>query len=208
MLDWGSLILFVGTAVVLILIPGPDLIFTVTTGMTYGRRAGVVTALGLSLGNIVHTLAAALGLSLIITTSEVIFTLFKLCGAAYLFFLAVQSISHRKDFLDWTQGEITSSKQLFGRALLMNMLNPKVAIFFLTFLPQFVNYRQGVVWLQMCFLGGIFIVLTAFIFGLFGYFAGQLRERFLTKPGVQKLMHMVAAIIYVFLGILLLFTKV
>lgn len=208
MLDWGTFSLFIGTAIVLIIIPGPDLIFTVTQGMVHGKKAGIVTALGLSLGNIVHTLAAALGLSLIITTSVVVFTIFKVLGAAYLFFIAVQSIRHRNDALDFSQKDMGSTKGLFFRALVMNVLNPKVAIFFLTFLPQFINYHYGAVPLQMCLLGLIFIILTAIIFSLFGYFAGQLRDKFLARPRIQVYMNVIAGMIFAMLGVMLLMTEI
>ena len=141
MIDWGTFSLFIGTAIILILIPGPDLIFTVTQGMVHGKKAAIVTAFGLSLGNVVHTLAAALGLSFMITTSPVVFTLFKVIGATYLFVLAIQSVRHRHDVLDFDQKDTGSTKGLFFRALVMNVLNPKVAIFFLTFFPQFINYK-------------------------------------------------------------------
>jgi threonine/homoserine/homoserine lactone efflux protein len=134
--------------------------------------------MGLSLGNIVHTLAAALGLSLIIKTSAVVFTIFKSLGAIYLFYLAFQAIKHRKEAIHLHSESNNESKNLFLRGLLMNILNPKVAIFYLTFLPQFINYKLSNVPLQMCMLGLIFIVLTSIIFSLLGYFAGSFRDRF------------------------------
>ncbi|HJV44246.1 MAG TPA: LysE family translocator [Bacillota bacterium] len=207
MFDVATLLFFMGTSIILIIIPGPDLIFTVTQGMTNGRRAGVATAMGLSLGNIVHTLAAALGLSLIIKTSVVTFTMIKSCGAIYLFYIAYKAIKHRKEPIDMSPPKNSDSKGLFLRGIFMNILNPKVAIFFLTFLPQFVNYQSANVPLQMCILGLIFIILTAIIFGLLGYFTGIFRERFLQKPHFGEIMNITAGCIFIGLGVKLLTTK-
>ncbi|NRD77014.1 LysE family translocator [Bacillus sp. BRMEA1] len=204
----ATLLLFMGTAIILILIPGPDLLFTITQGMTNGRRAGITTALGLSLGNIVHTLAAALGLSLIIKTSVVLFTIFKSIGALYLFYLAYQSLKHRKEQMDLNAGKNSEGKGLFLKGLLMNIFNPKVAIFFLTFLPQFVNYKFESVPLQMCILGLIFIMLTAIIFSLFGYFSGVFRERLLKNPRFNEYLNIAATVIFIGLGLKLLTTAI
>ena len=207
MLSMSTLMLFTGAAVLLILIPGPDLIFAVTQGITNGRKAGIYTAAGLALGNTVHTIAAALGLSILVKTSPVLFTVFKIAGAVYLFTLAYKSLKHRKSALKLTPGERTNEGALLRRGLIMNILNPKVAIFFLTFLPQFVNYEYGYVPLQMLLLGAIFIALTALIFGLFAYFAGVLSGRLLEKPRFQEGANLAAGIIFTGLGVGLLTTS-
>lgn len=201
------ILLFIGTSILLILVPGPDLIFTITQGMTNGRKAGISTALGLSLGNIVHTLAAILGLSLLLKTSAFAFTAFKLFGAVYLFYLAYKSFKHRKDPIDMNPPTTSHTKGLFFRGFFMNVLNPKVAIFFLTFLPQFVNYQAGHVSLQLASLGLIFIVLTAIFFSLFGYFSGMIREWFLARPRFNEYMNVTAAIIFAGLALKLLSSK-
>ncbi|PEL13468.1 LysE family translocator [Bacillus sp. AFS017336] len=208
MFDSTTLLLFIGTAIILIIIPGPDLIFTLTQGMTNGRKAGVVTAMGLSLGNIVHTLAAALGLSLIIKTSVVLFTIFKSLGAIYLFYLAYKSLKHRKEVLSLNNENNSETKGLFFKGLLMNILNPKVAIFYLTFLPQFVDYKAPHVALQMCILGLIFIILTALIFSSLGYFSGTFRDRLLKNPRFNEYMNITATIIFFALGLKLITTSI
>jgi len=207
MFSISTLFLFTGAAVLLILIPGPDLIFAITQGITNGRKAGVYTAAGLALGNTVHTLAAALGLSILVQTSPVLFTVFKIAGALYLFNLAWKSLKHRKAALTLAPGVKIDEAALLRRGLIMNVLNPKVAIFFLTFLPQFVNYEYGRVPLQMILLGLIFIVLTALIFGLSAYFAGVFSGRLLEKPRVQEGANIAAGVIFVVLGLKLLATS-
>lgn len=208
MFDITTLLFFIGASVLLIIIPGPDLIFTIAQGMTNGRKAAIITAMGLSLGNIVHTLAAAIGLSLIIKTSVVAFTIFKILGAMYLFYLAFQAIKHRKEKIDMNSYQNSDTSGLFLRGLLMNILNPKVAIFYLTFLPQFVNYNREDVPLQMCILGLIFILLTAIIFSLLGYFSGVLREKLLKNPRFNEHMNVTAAITFIILGVKLIVTKI
>ncbi|WP_151736362.1 LysE family translocator ['Paenibacillus yunnanensis' Narsing Rao et al. 2020] len=207
MFSISGLLLFMGAAIVLILIPGPDLIFAVTQGITNGRKAGVYTAAGLALGNTVHTLAAALGLSILVQTSPMLFTVFKIAGALYLFHLAYKSLKNRKAGLTVPEGEKRNERALLRKGLLMNVLNPKVAIFFLTFLPQFVNYDAGLVPLQMIVLGLIFIVLTAVIFGALAFFAGVFSAKLLQKPRVQEGANLAAGVIYVGLGMKLLTTS-
>ena len=208
MFDMATLLLFIGTAIILIIIPGPDLIFTVTQGMANGKKAAIITALGLSLGNIVHTFAAAIGLSLIIKTSPLVFVVFKTLGTIYLFYIAFQAIKHRKEMIDLNSQNTNHTKGLFLRGLLMNVLNPKVAIFFLTFLPQFINYENGYVPIQMCILGLIFIILTAIIFSILGYFSGVFRDRLLKRPRFNEYMNITAAIIFIVLGLMLITTKI
>jgi threonine/homoserine/homoserine lactone efflux protein len=207
MLAISSLLLFIGASIVLILIPGPDLIFAITQGITNGRKAGVYTAIGLSLGNIVHTLAAAFGLSIIITTSVMAFSIFKWAGALYLFYLAYKSIKNRKNHIQLNVDHSKSQRSLILRGFTMNILNPKVAIFFLTFLPQFVEYSSGQVPLQMIILGLIFLMLTGIIFASLAYFAGTFSQRLLDQPKFNEFANKTAAAIYIGLGLKLLATK-
>ncbi|BAB07214.1 LysE family translocator [Halalkalibacterium halodurans] len=207
MFEASTFLLFMGSAIMLIIIPGPDLVFTITQGMTNGRKAGVITAMGLSLGNIVHTLAAVLGLSLIIQTSVVVFTIFKLAGAMYLFYLAYKALKHRKEEIRVNSEKTNDLKGLFLRGLIMNVLNPKVAIFYLTFLPQFVNYQSANISLQLCILGLIFIIMTAIIFSIFGYFSGTFRDRLLKNSRFNEYMNIAATIIFIGLGLKLMTTQ-
>ncbi|MED4080174.1 LysE family translocator [Halalkalibacterium halodurans] len=207
MFEASTFLLFMGSAIMLIIIPGPDLVFTITQGMTNGRKAGVITAMGLSLGNIVHTLAAVLGLSLIIQTSVVVFTIFKLAGAMYLFYLVYKALKHRKEEIRVNSEKTNDLKGLFLRGLIMNVLNPKVAIFYLTFLPQFVNYQSANISLQLCILGLIFIIMTAIIFSIFGYFSGTFRDRLLKNSRFNEYMNIAATIIFIGLGLKLMTTQ-
>lgn len=205
MFSLPSLLLFITSSILLILAPGPDIIFAITQGITNGRKAGLFTALGLSLGNSVHTLAAACGLSIIFKTSAVAFVLFKTLGAIYLFYLAYKAFKHRNDALAVNTDHVkVKHRALLLRGFLMNILNPKVALFFLAFLPQFANHQYGNVAWQMILLGFIFMLLVAVIFGLCGYFAGSFGDWILKKPGFTKVMNIVSATIFCGLGLKLL----
>ncbi|MHA0857978.1 LysE family translocator [Paenibacillus sp. CMAA1364] len=192
------------TSIILILIPGPDLIFAITQAISNGRKAGVYTAIGLSLGNIVHTLAAALGLSVVIMTSATAFLLLKWLGAIYLFYQTYKSIKHRKIHIQINMDGNKNKRNLLIKGFTMNILNPKVAIFFLTFLPQFVNYAAGQVPIQMIILGVIFIILSVIMFTFIAYFAGSFSQRLITKPRYSEIANIIAGFIYLGLGMKLL----
>ncbi|CAM2779112.1 LysE family translocator [Paenibacillus sediminis] len=207
MFSISSLLLFIGAAILLIVVPGPDLIFAITQGISNGKKAGVYTALGLSFGNIIHTLAAALGLSIIFQTSAIVFNGFKIAGALYLFYIAYKSIKHRKEPISTDSKVEANHKGLLMRGFMMNILNPKVAIFFLTFLPQFVNTKYGLVPLQMIILGVIFIILTAIIFSTLAYFAGTFGQAIIKRPRFSEYTNIAASIIFIALAVKLLLTK-
>ena len=173
MYEPSTLWLFVTASLLLIVAPGPDIVFLVSQGVRRGARAGLSTAMGLATGNLVHTLFAALGISAVFQTSAIAFNLLKYAGAAYLLFLAWK-IMRTTAVLRMNELAPEAPRSLFWRGFLMNVLNPKVALFFLAFLPQFVSARVGPPWLQMFFYGVLFTALVVFVFGAIGLFAGKL----------------------------------
>ncbi|MDX1334417.1 MAG: LysE family translocator [Gammaproteobacteria bacterium] len=175
--ELSTLLLFLPVSVALTLAPGPDIVFLVTQASSRGPKAGLATALGLAAGNLVHTLAAVLGISVIFQTSELAFEGLKVAGALYLLYLAWQALRHRKEGVGLSHAEEAAGAALFMRGVLMNVLNPKVALFFLAFLPQFVNPAAGPVWSQMLVLGVIFTLQVVVVFGVIGLAAGVIRQR-------------------------------
>jgi len=171
--DTATLLLFVTASLLLIVAPGPDIVFLVSQGVARGPRAGFVTALGLASGNLVHTVAAALGISVMFRTSAVAFDALKFAGAAYLLYLAWKTVRSGGGPVDFGPAAGARKESLFWRAVLMNVLNPKVALFFLAFLPQFASPAAGPVWLQMILYGILFTILVVIVFGAFGVFAGK-----------------------------------
>lgn len=187
MFDPATLSLFITASVLLIVAPGPDIVFLVSQGVARGPKAGLVTAMGLAAGNLVHTVAAALGVSVIFQTSAIAFNALKYAGAAYLLYLAWKAARSDGGSFEVSQPGEAAKESLFWRAVLMNVLNPKVALFFLAFLPQFassspvsspasspvLSQAAGPVWMQMIFYGLLFTFLVVIVFGTFGLFAGQ-----------------------------------
>ena len=153
MVDLSMLTLFIPASLLLIIAPGPDILFVVAQGVSSGKRAGFFTALGLALGNSVHTLAAALGVSLIFKTSVVAFTAFKIAGTVYLFYLAYKAIKHRKDLMKMNEQDTKPIHHLIGKGFLMNVLNPKVALFFSLFYPSLFRRKLGAHLSKSLFLG-------------------------------------------------------
>jgi len=181
-LDPSSLGVFIAASVLLILAPGPDVIFLISQSIALGPRAGFLTAFGLACGNLVHTLLAALGISVIFRASPAAFQALKIAGVAYLLFLAWKAIRARAlEPADPAAGALPSmpppAAGLFLKGVLMNVLNPKVALFFLAFLPQFVTPESGPVWLQMILYGLLFTAFVIVIFGTIGLLAGHVTRR-------------------------------
>lgn len=178
---------FVPASLALIIAPGPDLLFLLAQGMQRGRSAGLATAFGLASGNLAHTLGAALGVSVIFRTSALAFTLLKFAGVLYLLYLAWRALCDGGAAAGETPGAPERSLgALFRRGVLMNVLNPKVALFFLAFLPQFAHPERGSVGLQMLLLGGVFTLLVLLVFGAAGWFAGSLRPWLLRRGSRLK----------------------
>jgi len=173
-IETSTLLFFATASLLLILAPGPDIIFLISQGVTRGPAAGLTTALGLAGGNLVHTLAAALGISVVFRTSALAFQALKLMGVAYLLYLAWKTAREGAGPIALRADAGSGPRSLFWRGFLMNVLNPKVALFFLAFLPQFVARAAGPVWLQMLVYGVLFTLLVVVVFGAFGLFAGTL----------------------------------
>lgn len=171
---------FLAVSVALTAAPGPDVLFLVSQGLAGGSRAGLCVALGLSSGLLVHTTLAALGVSAIFMASPAAFNLLKFAGAAYLFWLAIGAFRERPAAGGKT-ALFGDGPALYRKGILMNLLNPKVAIFFLALLPQFVNPSKGGVKVQMMILGLMFMTQVIVVFGTIGYLSGRLGERFI--PG-------------------------
>ena len=202
MIETTQLLLFLSASFLLCLAPGPDNIYVLTQGLTKSRKAAIITTLGLCSGLIIHTSAAVLGISVIFQTSELAFSIVKYIGAAYLLYIAFQVFKHRNERLDLTVQNSTSElKKLFIKGFIMNVLNPKVSIFFLAFLPQFVNIQEGNVSMQMFILGLIFMIMTLFVFSVIGITANVLSLKLLEKPKIVKYMNISTSFILLSLGL-------
>ena len=196
----STLLCFLGASIALTLAPGPDNLFVLTQGIARGRKPAIVTALGMCSGVSVHTTAAAFGISAIFYASALAFTLVKTAGAAYLLYLAYKTVKNRSA-IHLANADDRSPAELFKRGFIMNVLNPKVALFFLAFLPQFVSPASNHVPLQMLLLGLIFMVQASIIFSIIGYCAGSIGRWLLARPRLARQFDWLTAGVFATLGI-------
>ncbi len=176
---------FISASLLLIIAPGPDIIFLITKSLNNGPVAGLSTALGLACGNLVHTTAAVLGVSALFQSSQFAFNLLKIAGVCYLLYLAYEAITQSESETPAISSN-TAQSSLFMRGVLMNVLNPKVSLFFLAFLPQFVNTNTTPIWTQMVFYGVTFTLLVALVFGSIGLFAGTVKHIVFANKAVLR----------------------
>ena len=193
--------IFAAASVALALAPGPDNIFVLTQSALHGRLAGVMVTLGLMTGVMVHTTLVALGVAVIFQTSLIAFTVLKLLGAGYLVYLAIMAFRAPATPVDQAQAQRTPLARLFGRGVVMNLTNPKVAIFFLAFLPQFADPLRGAVTGQI-FLFGLLFALCAFgVFCAIAAAAGFLGTWLSNSPKAQLALNRMAGVVFLGLAV-------
>ena len=198
---------FLITSFIVVLIPGTGAVFTVSTGLIRGRKASLWAALGCTLGIVPHLLATILGLAAIMHTSALAFSLLKYAGVAYLLYLAYATWQDRSGFaVDETPQE-ASAWQLVMKAVLLNLLNPKLTIFFLAFLPQFVSPKAVSPLADMLILSSIFMLMTFIVFAIYGVLAHGFRSLVMNSERVQNWMRRGFAGAFAGLGLNLAFTE-
>lgn len=204
-MNMTDILYFLGASILLTLAPGPDNTFVIAQGLSRGRKAAVVTALGMCSGVSVHTTAAALGVSALLYSSAFAFALLKYAGAAYLLYLAYKAIKEHS--IQVTQGDSAPIRMilLFRRGFIMNVLNPKVALFFLAFLPQFVSPDGVGAPVQMLVLGLVFMVQAVILFSAIGFLSGSLGDVILKHPAISKYFAWLTAGVFASLGLRLAF---
>ncbi len=202
MLSAAQTLAFLAAAVMLTLTPGPDNLMVLGMGMSRGRRAGMAFGLGCALGCLSHTLLAVVGVSALVAASPVAFTVLKVTGGAYLLWMGVQA--WRNAGAVRVGGDAAGEaplRQLFAKGLIANAINPKVVLFFLSFLPQFVIPSQGSVAVQLGLLGVLFTAQAALLFGLLGWFSGRIGAWLNRRPGVGRWLDRLAGTVFVALGL-------
>lgn len=206
LLTLPQVVAFLAAAMLITLAPGPDNLMVLSLGMARGRRQGLAFGLGCALGCISHTLLAALGIGALIAASPLAFNGLKLAGGIYLVWLGVHAFRNARAVGAPQVGNapVDTSARLFARGLVANAINPKVILFFLAFLPQFVDAQRGYVAWQIAQLGALFALETVMIFGAIGWFAGRIGERLARRPAVGAWLDRTAGGIFVLLGVRLL----
>jgi threonine/homoserine/homoserine lactone efflux protein len=197
---------FLVTSLIVVLIPGTGVLFTVSTGLLQGKRAIIFAALGCTAGIVPHLLATALGLAAVLHMSAVVFQILKFAGAAYLLYLAYTTL-HNKEALTVDKTPATASrKSIVTRAFLLNILNPKLSFFFLAFLPQFVAQDAPSPLLQLFTLSGTFMLMTFVVFVIYGLLANGFRNAVVNSYRVQSWLRRSFAAAFAGLGLNLAFS--
>jgi len=192
---------FLVTSLVVVLIPGPGVVFTVSTGILHGRRASVFGALGCTAGILPHLVATVLGLAALLHASAVAFQVLKLAGVAYLFYLAWTAWRDKAAFVICPQRTVSRAPSLVLKAFLLNILNPKLTIFFLAFLPQFVDPNAASPIAHLLLLSGVFMAMTFVVFVIYGFLAHAFRRVVIDSPRVQSWLRRGFAAAFAGLGI-------
>ncbi|MBB6291289.1 MULTISPECIES: LysE family translocator [unclassified Pseudomonas] len=198
---------FLVTCLIVVLIPGTGVIFTVSTGLTAGKRASVFAALGCTAGILPHLLASVLGLSALLHTSALAFEVLKYAGVAYLLYLAYVTWRDRSAFAMNDAPTVATARSLMLRGFLLNILNPKLTIFFLAFLPQFVAPGSTAPAVQMLVLSAVFMAMTFAVFVIYGLLANGFRRAVIESPRVQNWLRRSFAAAFAGLGLNLAFAQ-
>jgi len=193
--------LFLAASALLAIAPGPDVVYVLTRGISQGPKAGIAAALGFASGCIFHTLLAALGIAALIRSSDWAFDLVRYAGAAYLAWIGIQALRHRAAFSIEGAADAKALAVIYRQSVIGNMLNPKVTLFFLAFLPQFVNTAAGHVEWQMALLGVLFMGVTIVVFGAVAIFSGWIGAWVRRKPVIGERLNVFAGITFIALGI-------
>lgn len=200
------LLAYCAACLLVVLAPGPDNILAIGRGLSQGPRAAALSALGAGVGILFHTLMAALGLSVLLQGSEVLFWVIKLIGAAYLIWLGVHAL-RSKNLIAFTPAAHVPLRKIFTSGALSNILNPKPGLFVLAFVPQFVDATRGSVTTQMLVFGSIFALMTTLLFALMGAFANRLAAWLQQRPRVTTGLNVGAGLVFIASGLSVLALK-
>lgn len=194
------IVAYLGAVLLVVISPGPDNLLAVSRGLSQGRLAGVLSSVGAGLGIMCHTVAATLGLALVLQASPVAFWVVKGVGAAYLIWLGYKALTSR-NLISFAPAEHQALSRVFATALLSNVLNPKPGLFVVAFIPQFASPSRGSVPTQVLVYGAIFAVLTAVIFSVLASFAAQLSAWLSRRPKVVAAANVGAGLTFIAAGL-------
>jgi threonine/homoserine/homoserine lactone efflux protein len=201
MLDPTLLVTFILVVLGLFVIPGPAVLLTLARAISGGRRVGIATGLGIATGDLVHTLMATIGLSALLMTSALAFEIVKYLGVAYLVYLGISAFLEKSQGLSIPSARRVDAARAYRQAVLTEMLNPKTALFFLSFLPQFVRPESGSAVAQLAVLGLVFVAMSAAYTSLIAIGAGSFARWLDRHPGIGRWQGKVVGSIYLALGV-------
>jgi threonine/homoserine/homoserine lactone efflux protein len=209
MLGIENLGAFILTAIIVVITPGVDTIMVLTRSISKGKSSGLYSALGVSLGLLVHTCAASFGLSQILSKSAIAFSIVKYIGAAYLIYLGYRSFTDKSEQVEikMTDTKVVGMKQMFFTALLSDILNPKIALFFLAFLPQFINSDEINNPVPYLFLGLIIFFITLIWCSFLALAGSNVAKIFNKNKNIESWMNKTSGVVFVLLGLKIALTK-
>ncbi len=196
-----SLLGFITAALVVLLIPGPGVLYIVARSLSQGQRAGLVSVVGLSTGALVHVVAATVGLSAILLTSATAFSVVKMLGAGYLIYLGLRALLTRHTPVDVETPSPRSLYRLFTDGIIVSVFNPKIAVFFLAFLPQFVEPSRGPIPQQILFLGLLYVALALCTDGAYALLSGSIRRWVGGRIAQGPIPQYASGVVYLGLGV-------
>lgn len=199
--DPRTVLTFATASFVLLIIPGPAVLYIVNRSVSDGRRVGIAAASGLSLGNLTHAIAAAVGLSAVLATSATAFNIVKWLGAGYLVVVGLRALLSEADPIDADQRSMTPTRA-FRQGIVVNTLNPKVALFFISYLPSFIDAEAGNAWLQALTLGVVFVAIGFCTDSTYSLIASGLRETLLRGRALPFVRRWVSGSVFVMLGVM------
>jgi threonine/homoserine/homoserine lactone efflux protein len=193
--------MFLIATLVIVITPGPDTLYVIGNSLGQGRLAGLVSAIGIFFGNLGHTLAAAIGLSAVLMTSAIAYNSIKYAGAVYLIYIGVRAILSRQEHTALHPLSSSSLIKIFSQAIFTNLLNPKAALFFLAFVPQFVDPNQGAVALQLIQLGVIIATLSSLWLMIVAIGMSAMGDRLRHHSGFERFLQWLTGSLFIGLGI-------
>ncbi len=207
MFDIVSFQLFLITVLIICITPGIDMMFILNRSISQGRDAGIYSALGVSVGAVVHTILSGLGLSVILQTSVVLFTIIKIVGAVYLIYLGIQMFISKQSSISINKTVYQSRRKLFVQGVITNVTNPKVALFFISFIPQFISVDNQYGPIPFLILGSIFAIMGAITSFIIAIFSSSLTTKLRDNIVAEKIINKISGAVFVILGISLFGTK-
>ena len=200
-----TFLIFLAGALLLNITPGPDMAFTLASAVKGGMRAGAAAAIGVGVGSLAWAIATAVGLAALLAASQHALTLIRIAGGCYLIYLAVETYRHRRAPIEavGAGGAIAA----FRAGVVTNLLNPKVGLFYIAFLPAFTDSAVGALWMQVLFLGAVFSIGGALVLVLVAALAGAMRERLIASASWRARVRTLSALVFGGLGLHLVFAR-
>jgi threonine/homoserine/homoserine lactone efflux protein len=198
----SNMVLFFTTAVIMICTPGSDIIYVSTRGIAQGRGVALLSTFGVCIGYIAHTILAVLGLSALLQASATAFEIVRYAGACYLFYLGIRTLMNKESLIPSSaEARPIERGKIVWQGVITSILNPKGILFFMAFLPQFVDAQIGQVPLQMGAYGLSFTILCLLVYGMIGYFAGGLGDQLAQQPRIADFMKWFSGSVLIGLGV-------